>query len=100
MLVDVVVRTRKKLKGLATRSRAASGLRANTGSIRVPNCKRKLVIDITGKPAGPPKISGGRPLYAWKPPRVGSITFRVAPSNYDIPKSQVVASDTIPPEGE
>jgi hypothetical protein len=44
---------------LATRSRATDGLRANVGSIREPNHKGKLVIDITGELAGPPKIPGG-----------------------------------------
>jgi hypothetical protein len=72
---------------LATRSRAVGGLRANAGSIRDPNCKDKLVINITSELAGPPKILGGGPLSTWGPPQVGGITFRVALPDFDIPKS-------------
>lgn len=85
--------------GLATRSRAAGDLRVDAGSIRDPNRKGKLVIDITGERTGPPKIPGGGPLCAWGLPRVGGITFRVAPPDFDIPKSQVAPSETIPPRG-
>jgi hypothetical protein len=46
---SLAVRIRNKnLFGLATRSRAAGGLRANADSVRDPNCKGKLVIDIMG----------------------------------------------------
>jgi hypothetical protein len=83
--------------GLATRSRASGGLRADAGSVRDPNRKGKFVIDITGEPAGPPKIPGGGPLCSWGLPRAGGITFRVAPPDFDIPKSQTAASDRIPP---
>jgi hypothetical protein len=58
------------------------------------------VIDITGEPARPPKILGGGPLCSWGLPRAGDITFRVAPLDFDIPKSQMAASDTIPPAFE
>jgi hypothetical protein len=85
---------------LATRSRAAGGLRADAGSVRDPNRKGKFVIDITGEPAGPPKILGGGPLCSWGLPRAGGITFRVAPLDFDIPKSQTTASDRIPPSFE
>ena len=83
--------------GLVIRSKVAGGLRADVGSIRDLNCKAKLVINIMDEPAGPPKVPGGGPLCAWGAPRVGDITFRVAPPDFDIPKSQVAASDTIPP---
>ena len=64
--------------GLATRSRVVGGLRANAGSVREPNRKGKLVINIMGEPARPPKIPRGGPLCSWGLPRVGGITFRVA----------------------
>ena len=82
--------------GLARRSRAIGDLRADAGSIRDPNSRGKVVIDITGKPAGTPKISGGGPLCAWGFPHAGGIKFRVAPPGFDIPKT----TDKVLPEGQ
>jgi hypothetical protein len=82
--------------GLARRSRAAGDLRADAGSIRDPNSRGKVVIDITGEPAKPPKIPEGGPLCAWGSPHAGGIKFRVAPPSFDIPK----ASDKVHPEGQ
>ena len=82
--------------GLARRSRAVGDLREDGGSIRDPNSRGKVVIDIMGKPDGPPKIPGGGPLCAWGSPHAGGIKFRVAPPGFDIPK----ASDKAPPEGQ
>jgi hypothetical protein len=65
--------------GLATRSRAAGHLRADAGNTRDPNHRGKVMIDITGDPAGPPKIAGGGPLCSWGSPQAGSVTFRMAP---------------------
>ncbi|KAE8038553.1 hypothetical protein FH972_011052 [Carpinus fangiana] len=89
-------RTRQRMLGLSKRSRAASDLMADAGSIKDPNSRGKVVIDITGKPAGPPKIPGCGQLCAWGSPHAGGIKFRVAPPSFDIPK----ASDKIPPEGQ
>jgi hypothetical protein len=85
------------LFGLANKSRATGGLRVDAGSVRNPNRKSKFVIDITGKPAGPPKILGGGPLCSWGLPWAGNITFRVVPLDFDIPKSRTASSDTISP---
>ena len=90
----------KKLLGLATRSRVVGGLRANAGSIKEPNHKGKLVIDIMGELAGHPKIPGSGPLCSWGYPRVGGITFKVAPPDFDIPKSQMAAIDKVPIESQ
>ncbi|KAE7997475.1 hypothetical protein FH972_002111 [Carpinus fangiana] len=93
-------RTKKRMLGLARRSRAVGDLRADAGSIRDPNSRGKVVIDITGELAGPPKILGSGPLCAWGSPHASGIKFRVAPPGFDITKLQVAASDKVPHEGQ
>jgi hypothetical protein len=82
--------------GLVTRSRAASHLRADAGNTRDPNHRGKVMIDITGDPAGPPKIAGGGPLCSWGSPQAGGVTFRMAPPGFDIPKSKAAATNEVP----
>jgi hypothetical protein len=82
--------------GLATRSRVAGHLRADAGSTRDPNHRGKVIIDITGEPAGPPKILGGGPLCSWGSPQAGGVTFRIAPPGFDIPKSKAAATNEVP----
>jgi hypothetical protein len=76
------------LLGLTTRSRTASGLRVDVGSVKELNCKGKLVIYITDEPTRLPKILGGGPLCFWRLFRAGGIIFRVAPlfQRTEIPK--------------
>lgn len=44
--------------GLATRTRASARLRSGATQASNPNNRGKLVVDLTGDPAGPPKIPG------------------------------------------
>jgi hypothetical protein len=79
--------------GLTRRSRATGDLKADAGSIKDPNSRGMVVINITGEPVGPPKIPGGGPLCAWGSPHA-------SPPGFDIPKLQVAASDKVSPEGQ
>jgi hypothetical protein len=76
--------------GLATRTRAGGRLRENVSSGIEPTKKQKVVVDLTGD--GPPPIPGGGPLCSWGPPKVGGITFRVAPHDFDIQRVQGTAA--------
>ncbi|XP_059462343.1 uncharacterized protein LOC132191382 isoform X2 [Corylus avellana] len=91
---------KKTTLGLATRSRTSGRLRAVIRSGRELNNKPKLMIDLTGNPAGPPPIPGGGPVCSWGPPRAGGITFRIAPPGFDIHKGQGTAADKPSPSFE
>ncbi|KAE8009227.1 hypothetical protein FH972_005676 [Carpinus fangiana] len=69
---------------LATRNKAGGRLREHVRSGRELANKQKLVVDLSGSPDRPPPILGDRPLCFWGPPRVGGITFRIAPHDFDI----------------
>jgi hypothetical protein len=76
--------------GLATRTRAGGRLRENVSNGREPAKKQKVVVDLTGD--GRPPIPGGRPLCSWGPLRIGGITFRVAPHDFNIQRVQETAA--------
>jgi hypothetical protein len=80
--------------GLATRTRASVRLRSNATQAR--NSRGKLVVDLTGDPARPPKTPGSGLACSWDPPK-GGITFRVVPHDFDI--SKLKTSTDIPPPG-
>jgi hypothetical protein len=77
---------------LATRTRLSDRLRPGVSHARNPNNKGKLVVDLIGDPAGPPKIPGNEPACSWGPPNSG-ITFRVSPPDFDISKAKATTID-------
>jgi hypothetical protein len=82
-------RKQRATLGVATRTRASGRLREHVSSGIKPGKKQKVVVDLTGD--DPPPIPGGGPLCSWGPPRVGSITFRTAPHDFDIQRGQGTA---------
>jgi hypothetical protein len=80
---------KKTTLGLATRTRTVGRLREHIRSGRELANRQKLVVDLTSNPVGPPPILVGGPLCSWGPPRVGGITFRIAPHDFKIQKGQV-----------
>ncbi|KAE7998478.1 hypothetical protein FH972_003022 [Carpinus fangiana] len=77
--------------GLATKTRSRSRLKEHVSSGREPANKQKLVVDLTSD--GPPPIPGGGPLCLWGPLRVGGITFRTTPYDFDIQRGQGTAAN-------
>jgi hypothetical protein len=84
---------------LATRTRIFGKLRTFVLQTGMHKSKGKLIVDLTGNPAGPPKVPGGGPACSWGPPRSATgITFRVAPLDFDM--HNLVAASTAIPEPE
>jgi hypothetical protein len=79
---------------LATRTKLYNRLRSRVSHVRGPNSKGKLV-DLTGDPAGPSKISESGPACSWGPPNSG-IIFKVAHPDFDISKAKVTTTDMPP----
>ncbi|XP_062163033.1 uncharacterized protein LOC133869950 isoform X1 [Alnus glutinosa] len=92
-------RGQKSNLGLATRTRISGRLRTSVLQTGMHKSKGKLLVDLTGNPAGPPKVPGGGPACSWGPPRSATgITFRVAPPDFDM--HNLVAASTVIPQPE
>jgi hypothetical protein len=92
-------RGQKSNLGLATRTRISGRLRTSVLQTGMHKSKGKLLVDLTGNPAGPPKVPGGGPACSWGPPRSAiGITFRVAPPDFDM--HNLVAASTFIPQPE
>jgi hypothetical protein len=84
---------------LATRTRISGRLRASVLQTRMHKSKGKLLVDLTGNPAGPPKVPGGGPACSWGPPRSATdITFRVAPPDFDMHTLVAASTAILEPE--